>query len=205
MSQLINNYVCVVGSRSLPPIWAGKIKSVVSYLLSRGYGIGSGGAVGADLFALKALVHSHKCSSSVVHLPSVISNTPPSVRPWLQCFAHFGGQVIEGDALASASRSAFISALFARSRALVEGAGGVVAFTCGPSHGSWFTCRHAASLGLKVVVFPVSGTSGLSIIGPGHWAHLSGLWAGGFQWVPNHTGKCIHGLPFQYCAYCTKA
>ena len=81
MSQPTNNYVCVVGSRSLPHIWAGKIKSIVSYLLSHGYGIGSGGAVGADLFALQSLVHSHQCSSSVVHLPSIISSTPPPGSP----------------------------------------------------------------------------------------------------------------------------
>ena len=182
-----------------------RVKSIVLYLLSRGYGIGSGGAIGVDLLALKALVNSHQCSSSVVHLPSSISCAPPSVLPWLQRFSYPGGRVIEGQASASSLRSAFISALFARSRSLVEGAGGVIAFTCGPSNGSWFTCRHAVGLGLKVVIFPVAGTSGLSIIGPGHWAPLSGLWSGGFQWVPNPTGKCIHGLPFHYCAYCNKA
>ena len=136
MSGNTKNYVCVIGSRSLPHAWASRVKSIVLYLLSRGYGIGSGGAIGADLFALKALVHSHQCSSSVIHLPSIISCAPPSVLPWLQRFAQFGGQIIEGQASASASRSAFIAALFARSRALVEGAGGVIAFTCGPSNGS---------------------------------------------------------------------
>jgi len=205
MTRSSKNYVCVVGSRSLPHIWAHKVKSIVSYLLRRGYGIGSGGAFGADLFALQALVHYHKCASSIVHLPSSFSCVPHSVRTWLTRFAHFGGQVIEGQACLSASRAAFIAALFARSQALVSGSCGVVAFTSGPSKGTWFTCRHAASLGLKVVVFPVVGTAGLCTLGAGQWAPLSGLWAGGFQWVPNPTGKCKHGLPFQYCAYCNKA
>lgn len=203
MSSL--NYICVVGSRSLPSSWYCRVKSIVSYLIKAGYGIGTGGAIGADLFAIKALVHYKKCVLSSVYLPSLVSCVPRAVRSWLVLFIKNGGNVIEGAASPSACHSCYISALFARSRALVSGSSGVVAFICGPSKGTWFTCKYAVSLNKKVVVFPVSaGSSGLMVLGAGHWAPLSGLFAGGYQWVPNPTGYCKHGITFEYCAYCNK-
>ena len=56
MSRFNKKYICVVGSRSLACEIAGKVSSIVAHLISRGYAIGAGGAIGADLFALKALV-----------------------------------------------------------------------------------------------------------------------------------------------------
>ena len=62
------SYIAVVGSRSLPSSWAPRVAAVVSSLLSRGHFVGSGGALGADLFALRALVSQGRsaCSGSVV-------------------------------------------------------------------------------------------------------------------------------------------
>ena len=48
--------IAVVGSRSLPSSWSSRVDSVVACLLARGRFVGSGGAVGADLFALRSLV-----------------------------------------------------------------------------------------------------------------------------------------------------
>ena len=205
MSKINKKYICIVGSRSLACDMSGKVRSVVSHLLRRGYAIGSGGAFGADLFALKALVQLHQCIASVIYLPSDIFSVSLPVRFWLSRFIQYGGKVVEGIASSLSHRSAYIAALFARSRALVEGSAGVVAFISGPSKGTWFTCQYAAQRGLKVVVFAsVISPSSLMLLGAGRWVPLSGLWAGSFLWVPNPSGNCKHGIIFEYCSYCKR-
>ena len=71
-------FVAVVGARSLPASWAGRVVAVVRCLVGRGLGIGSGGALGADLFALGALVRAGRaaCASSVIYLPGDASRVP---------------------------------------------------------------------------------------------------------------------------------
>ena len=49
-------FVAVVGARVLPEACAPQVAAVVGFLLGRGWGIGSGGARGADAFALGAVV-----------------------------------------------------------------------------------------------------------------------------------------------------
>ena len=83
MSKINKKYICIVGSRSLACDMAGTVRSVVSHLLHRGYAIGSGGAFGADLFALKALVQLHQCLASVIYFPSDIFSVSLPVRFWL--------------------------------------------------------------------------------------------------------------------------
>ncbi len=51
-----HRFVAVVGSRKLPQAWALQVAEVVRFFLARGWGIGSGGARGADQFALEAVV-----------------------------------------------------------------------------------------------------------------------------------------------------
>lgn len=92
-----------------------------------------------------------------------------------------------GPARPGAFRREFVSALFARSRRLVRGSQGVVAFVFGRSAGSWFTCQFAACLGLPVVVFPVEGPGALRSLGSGRWVPLR-CWAGAFRWVPEKKG-----------------
>jgi len=46
----------VVGARVLPEAWASQVAEVVRFFLERGWGVGSGGARGADQFALEAVV-----------------------------------------------------------------------------------------------------------------------------------------------------
>ncbi|MBU0579722.1 MAG: DNA-processing protein DprA [Candidatus Omnitrophica bacterium] len=48
--------VGIVGSRTLPDSYRDQIREVVSYLLEHSYHIHSGGAVGADQFALEAVI-----------------------------------------------------------------------------------------------------------------------------------------------------
>ncbi|MBW1928866.1 MAG: DNA-processing protein DprA [Deltaproteobacteria bacterium] len=183
------SYVAVVGSRSLPLSWRSRVSAVVSSLLARGLSVGSGGALGADLFALRAVVLSgaSACSGSVVFLPGPVESSPRSCRSWLASFRRLGGRVVPGPACPGARRREFVSALFARSRRLVRGSRGVVAFVSGRSAGSWFTCQFAASLGLPVVVFPVEGPGALRSLGSGGWVRLR-CWSGAFRWVPEKKG-----------------
>ena len=48
--------VAVVGARALPEEWAPQVAAVVRHFLGRGWGISSGGARGADDYALRAVI-----------------------------------------------------------------------------------------------------------------------------------------------------
>jgi len=147
-------FVGVVGSRSLPASFSPLVSSVVSLFLARGFGVASGGASGADAFALSALLGQGASASGVVFSawPSV-SGFPVAVRPLVSRFLVSGGQVVWGSVLLGSSRQAVCSALFARSRALVSSSSALVAFLHGPSRGTLFTLRQAVSRGVPVVVF----------------------------------------------------
>jgi predicted Rossmann fold nucleotide-binding protein DprA/Smf involved in DNA uptake len=192
----------VVGSRSLPPSWAGRVSRVVSSLLARGCRVGSGGALGADLFALQALVRSGRsaCTGSRVFLPASLAQAPAASRKALLKFQAAGGEVVSGPATQSGRRE-FISALFARSRSLVSASSGVVAFVSGRSAGTWFTVREAARRGLPVVVFPVEGARHLQSLGCGTWVPVQ-AWPGAFRWAPSVAvgSRCRHGITVQHCA-----
>lgn len=55
MSRLVG----VVGSRSLPASFSPLVSSAVSFFLGQGFRVASGGALGADSFALSALLQLH--------------------------------------------------------------------------------------------------------------------------------------------------
>ncbi len=68
---LAHRFMAVVGARVLPEAAAPQVAAVVRFFLSRGWGIGSGGARGADAFALHTVLRagSAACARSVVFLP----------------------------------------------------------------------------------------------------------------------------------------
>lgn len=178
--------IAVIGSRTLPRSYQKQVSKVVRDLLSRGYAIGSGGARGADLFALKALVLSGACAGSKIFLPcQKIEQTPRECRYWLKRFKDQGGMIIFGPASHRANRSEFVHALFLRSRKLVDHSSGIIAFIKGQSRGSWFTISYAISKGIPVIVFPVNGSSELKNIGSGRWVSLK-CWIGAFRWIPEN-------------------
>ena len=55
--MVAHRFVAVVGARVLPEAWASQVAAVVRFFLERGWGIGSGGAQGADQYALHAAPH----------------------------------------------------------------------------------------------------------------------------------------------------
>jgi len=201
------SYVAVVGSRCLPSAWSCRVDTVVASLLSRGRFVGSGGAVGADLYALQSVVRRgvSACSGSVVFLPGRIDSASYHCAPVLSRFVGFGGSVVPGSAPAHASRQAFVSALFARSRALVAGSAGVVAFVSGLSSGTWFTVSCAVEAGLPVVVWPELGAPALRSLGAGRWVPVRS-WSGAFRWEPGFPmfPRCIHGLVPWMCSFCIR-
>ena len=147
-------FVGVVGSRSLPSSFAPLVSRVVSFFLSRGYGVASGGAVGADSFALEAVIQQGDSSRSRLFSAwSSSSGFPSSVQPQVSRFLSSGGQVVWGSSSPGDPRHAVVSALLGRNRRLVSACSVVVAFLYGSSRGSLYTVRHAVRQGVPVVVF----------------------------------------------------
>jgi predicted Rossmann fold nucleotide-binding protein DprA/Smf involved in DNA uptake len=158
----IHRLVGVVGSRSLPVSFAPLVDRVVSLFLSHGYSVASGGAVGADSFALSAVLRQCASARGVVYSAwSSVSGFPAPVRPDIERFIAAGGQVIWGPASPFSSRSVAVPALLGRNRRLVSACSVVVAFIHGPSRGSLYTIRHAVSRGIPVVVFLCGGGASL--------------------------------------------
>lgn len=154
--------VGVVGSRSLPPDYAPLVSSVVSLFLARGFRVASGGAVGADSFALSALLQQGASPCGVVFSAwSSASGFPVSVRPQVSQFLSSGGQVVWGSASPGALRQQAVSALLGRNQRLVSACSVLVAFLFGPSRGSLFTVRRAVARGIPVVVFLCGGGTSL--------------------------------------------
>ncbi|MCX5751216.1 MAG: DNA-processing protein DprA [Candidatus Saganbacteria bacterium] len=154
--------VGVIGSRALPASFAPLVSSVVSLFLARGFRVASGGAVGADSFALSALLQQGASSRGVVFSAwQSASGFPSSVRPQVSRFLASGGQVVWGSGSPGASRGAVVSALLGRNTRLVASSSVVVAFLFGSSRGSLFTVRQAVSRGVPVVVFLCGGGASL--------------------------------------------
>src|SRR5262249_47458148 len=84
--------VAVVGARELPSSFASQVGSVVGLFIERGWGIGSGGARGADTFALQAVVAAgpEVCRCSLVCLPG------RSTSALVRSFARQGGRFVPG-------------------------------------------------------------------------------------------------------------
>jgi hypothetical protein len=203
MSSLAySNLVGVIGSRSLPPSWSGRVSSVVSHLLARGCSVASGGALGADLFALQAVIEAGACRGASVFLPGAsLAQAPWACQPALSAFQRSGGSLVPGVASPGCDRSTFIAALFARSVTLAKACKGIVAFVIGKANGSWFTCQQAVRLGRSVVVFPVAGQTTLKSLGCGSWQPVAS-WPGAWRWVPSAPPgvRCKHGILAQHCA-----
>jgi len=152
----------VVGSRSLPASFSPLVFSVVSFFLARGFRVASGGALGADSFALSALLQQGASSLGVVFSAwSSSSGFPASVRPQVSQFLSSGGQVVWGAGSPGAPRQQAISALLGRNQHLVSACSVLVAFLFGPSRGSLFTVRQAVARGVPVVVFLCGGGTSL--------------------------------------------
>ncbi len=149
-----------VGSRSLPASFSSLVSSLISAFRARGFQVASGGAVGADQYALSALVEQGASASGVVFSAwSSACGFPDSVRPSVDRFLASGGQVVWGSASAGAPRQQVVSALLGRNQRLVSACSCLVTFLHGPSRGTLFTVRQAVRRGIPVYVFLCGGAS----------------------------------------------
>src|SRR5215831_7271115 len=153
-------FVAVVGARVVPESVAPEVAAAVRGFLARGWGIGSGGARGADAFALRAVVAAGPaaCAHSVVFLPGAV----PARADTLHAFVARGGRVVPGAGVARV-------ALLGRSRRLAQASAGVVAFLWGPSRGSVFTVREAIRAGKPAAVVLAGGGAALPAFFGGRW------------------------------------
>jgi predicted Rossmann fold nucleotide-binding protein DprA/Smf involved in DNA uptake len=158
----VSRLVGFVGSRSLPASFSPHVSSLVASFLARGFRVASGGAVGADQFALSALVEQGASSSGVVFSAwSSVGGFPASVRPSVDRFLASGGQVVWGASSPGAPRQQVVSALLGRNQRLVSACSCLVAFLHGPSRGTLFTVRQAVRRGIPVHVFLCGGGASL--------------------------------------------
>ena len=151
-----------VGSRSLPASFSPFVASLVSAFRARGFLVASGGAVGADQYALSALVESGASAPGVIFSGwSSAGGFPVSVRPLFGRFLAAGGRVVWGSAFPGAPRQQVVSALLGRNQRLVSACSCIVAFLHGPSRGTLFTVRQAVRRGIPVYVFLCGGGASL--------------------------------------------
>ena len=122
----------IIGSRTLPEEYRGKVREMVKYLLGKGYGIASGGAVGADAYALDALLELGQAHRGVIFSPwKHIIQFPDTVQPKIQKFLSEGGKVEWGHVELAAGRNAVVAGLLHRNIRLTKAVYGLVAYLHG--------------------------------------------------------------------------
>jgi hypothetical protein len=163
--------VGVIGSRSLSYTLASQVGDIVQDLLGRNYHIATGGAVGADQFAIERLLRlgvSERCT--VYSAWQNYGSFPVKVRAMMRQFKDYGGHLLWGPVIKAG--------LLFRNQLLVNACYGIVAFIDGQSRGSLFTIKKAAAKRLTLVVFP-------------HECHLPEI--DYVKWVPLKCGGCWDG------------
>jgi len=144
-------YVGVIGSRQLPTAYKEKVKQIVELLLAKGYGVASGGAAGADNYALEALLELSAAHRGIIFSPwQEIDQFPIPVRENVKRFIAQGGNVLWGDTPRYAARQTVVAGLLARNRRLIANVVGLVAFPYGESRGTAFTVQNAKDLPVRI-------------------------------------------------------
>lgn len=193
--------VAVVGSRELPQVSYPVVYSVVKQAVEHGHEVVSGGAIGADFYALRALLElgGLACSLSRIFLPGTRQMLMPLYRDTMSLYEQLGGTIVSGSARPGMEFKDSTRAIFRRSVMLVKASNTVVGFIHGESTGTWFALEAAKRLGKGVVVF-ARGFNDLHSLGCGDWGH-EGFRFGQWYWydsVPK--GEiCRHGISVQHC------
>jgi hypothetical protein len=146
----------VIGARSLPFSWAGRVGDVVDDLLGRDFYIASGGALGTDQFCLERVINSGNASKcSIFSAWQNYAGFPVKVRPYIRAAKQKGASLFWGWAQGKEPPSMVRIALLKRNEKLVQACYGLVAFINASSKGSIFTITKAVKAHLPLVVFPV--------------------------------------------------
>jgi hypothetical protein len=165
----------VIGARALPREYQPQVAAVVQRLIERGYDIFSGGALGADQFALEAIAGADAFRQSVIFSAwASVSGFPVSVRDSIHRYIAYGGMVEWGEIMPGAVRGLVVAGLLERNARLVRASAGLVAFLYGESSGTRHTIAEALRLGRRVIIFLCGGGAELPIVSSGHWVRLGG-------------------------------
>lgn len=179
--------VGIIGARALPPEYKEKVSAVTRYLSSKAYQIHLGGALGADQYALEALISAGAVSKGVMFSAwSSVAGFPREVQKHIEYFAAHHGRVLWGLVPPHSSRSVAIAGLLSRNQRLVNASSGLVAFIYGESNGTKSTIKKAIERGLKVVVFLCGQEAVLPTIRSGKWVELrcGEPWRGSYLYRP---------------------
>ena len=190
-------FVWVLGNRNLPASWFPFVSRVVASSVRSGLGVASGGARGADLFALRALLsasaslpasaRSRVLSSSLLAAAwCSFAGFPASVRPVASQASRLGVPIAWGSASPGCPRGVAVSALFARTRRLAVSGRlvGAVAFVgASVGRGTFFSLNLCAR---RVPVFVVCSRSCAlpSLLGGGVWVRASIAGVPAWRWLP---------------------
>lgn len=168
----------VVGSRECSNF--ALIKKVVFWILAQGFGIASGGALGADVHALHAVILAGReaCQKSAIYLPAALGDAPKACQGAISRFSAIGGQVFEGPP------GFAIPKLFVRNEKLVENSLGVFAFFGGESKGTLHACKCASVQKKPLIIFPdFSDMEDMPELGPGTYVNMANIFRNCFQFV----------------------
>jgi hypothetical protein len=188
MGQISQRGIGIVGARALPDSFREQVHGVVRYLLSRDYHIHTGGALGADLFALQAVIEqSASARGLLLSAWASVDGFPRQVQPLVEQYLQQRGRVSWGIVRPHASRGLVIAGLLSRNQRLVRSAVGLVAFLHGESRGTIGTILQAIQRRIRVVVFVCGGGAELPRVSSGHWVQLhcpEQCWGGAFMFKP---------------------
>ena len=152
-----NKIIGIIGSRTLHHSFKPAVFSAVEFLLNQGYLIATGGAIGADLFAVECLLSLGAAEKSIVFSAwQNMSGFPKEILPLIHQLQAQGGQIICGSAHPGHSKEQIRNALLARNTNLVNHSHGLVAFINETSRGSIYTIKKAIQKKIPVVVFPIN-------------------------------------------------
>ncbi len=171
--------VGVIGSRTLSYTQSMRVGEIVQDLLGRQYHIATGGAIGADQFAIERLLRlgmSERCT--VYTAWQNYGSFPVKVRAMMRQFKDQGGHMLWGPVSSTHSAHVIKAGLLFRNQLLVNACYGIVAFIDGNSRGSLFTIKKAAAKRLTMVVFT-------------HDCHLPDI--DYVKWIPLKCGGCWDG------------
>lgn len=147
-------YVGIVGSRKLSKNFRFHVREIISYLLGKGCYINSGGAIGADSYAIDTLLRAGKSCRGVIYSAwNYFFSFPYSVRQQISEFAKRGGRIDWGIVQPDATRQEVIAGLLRRNRKLIENSDALIAYLYGESRGTIYTIKEAAKKDIPIVIF----------------------------------------------------
>lgn len=173
----------IVGARALPDSFRGQVSDIVRYLLERDYHIHTGGALGADMYVLQALIEQRAIDRGLILSAwASADGFPREVQRYVEHYISHSGRVSWGIVPARSSRALAVAGLLARNQRLVRSSVGIVAFLYGDSTGTIRTIREAIRLDRRVVVFVCGGDARVPELSSGRWVELrcSSPWGGAF-------------------------